>query len=92
MGCAPCYKPLPLVLRMTGTDGTQDFVQDTDIRKWLPGSHSVSLRAALPRHMVPGEYSLELGLLCPHTDVVYLATNAPRSGGFYRLGTITVTE
>jgi len=92
VGCAPCYKPLPLVLRMTGAGGTQDFVQDTDIRKWLPGSHSVPLRAALPRQMAPGEYSLELGLLCPHADVVYLATNAPRSGGFYKLGTITVTE
>ena len=89
VGCAPIYKPLPLVLRLTGDGKAYEFEQDCDIRKWLPGEHTEELTATL-KDIPAGDYSIELGIKSPHADVVYLATTAPRNGGFYEVGKITI--
>ena len=89
IGVAPCYKKLPVVLRLVGEE-TYDFSQSCDIRTWMPGKHTEDLRIDLPRNIAPGAYKLELGILSPHADVVYLATTAPRDGGFYEMGTIII--
>ena len=90
VGSAPCYKPLPLVLRIVGNDKCYEFKQECDIRAWLPGKHTEALVARLPRDIEAGEYTLEIGIVSPHTDVVYFATDAKRNGGFYEVGKITV--
>ncbi len=43
-----------------------------------------------PSDIDAGEYTLEIGILSPHADVVYFATNAKRNGGFYEVGNIVV--
>lgn len=90
VGVAPCYKSLPLVLRLTCGGESYAFEQGTDIRKWLPGSHTETLTARLPKNLPSGEYALEIALVSPHADVVYFATDAPRNGGFYQVGSLTV--
>ena len=90
VGSAPCYKELPLVLRVSGGGRNEDFTQSCDVRKWLPGVHTESLRATLPGDLPRGEYDIEIGLISPHADIVYLATNAERRGGFYKIGSIVV--
>ena len=90
VGCAPCYKPLPLILRIVGNGKCYEFVQDCDIRAWLPGKHTEGLTARLPIDIEAGEYTLEIGIVSPHADVVYFATDAKRNGGFYEVGKITV--
>ncbi len=90
IGAAPCYKALPVVLRLVGSNGSYDFTQSCDIKKWMPGSHTETLTAVLPKDIPAGEYTLELGIISPHTDVVYFATTAPRDGGFYEVGRMTI--
>ena len=91
IGVAPCYKALPLVLRLTNGTQHYDFPQSCDLRAWLPGAHTETLKAELPADITAGEYKLELGILSSHADVVYLATDAPRDGSFYEVGRIFVT-
>ena len=90
VGSAPCYKPLPLVLRLTGNGKSYDFQQACDIRRWLPGTHTETFGVKIPAQLAPGRYALEIGLISPHADVVYFATTAPRNGGFYEIGSIIV--
>ena len=89
VGCAPCYKNLPLVLRLTGNNQNYEFKQECDIRRWLPGKHTEALTASLD-NILQGSYSIEIGIVSPHADVVYFATNAPRRDGFYEIGSVTV--
>lgn len=90
IGSAPCYKALPLILRLVNDNQIYEFRQECDIRKWLPGKHTEMLSATLPTDICAGNYKLEIGLLSPHTDVVYFATNAKRNGGFYEIGNIII--
>ena len=90
VGCAPCYKDLPVVLKISGGGRNEDFAQSCNITNWLPGTHTESLRATLPSDLPKGKYDIEIGLLSPHADVVYLATNAERRGGFYKVCTIVI--
>jgi len=90
VGVAPCYVKLDTVLRLVGEGGIYGFVQSCDVRNWLPGKHMAQLRAELPEGIPAGKYDIEIGLVSPHADVVYLATNAERDGAFYKIGEITV--
>lgn len=90
IGSAPCYKELPVVLRLTGIGRTVEFAQTCSVRNWLPGAHTETLRASLPGDLAEGEYDIEIGIISPHADVVYLATNAERNGGFYKIGHISI--
>ena len=56
----------------------------------LPGKHTEGLTARLPIDIEAGEYTLEIGIVSPHADVFYFATDAKRNGGFYGVGNITV--
>lgn len=90
VGSAPCYKALPVVLRLVGNSQSYDFIQPCDIRKWLPGLQTETLSIRLPKDIVADRYTLEIGIISPHSDVVYFATTAPRDGRFYEIGSITV--
>ena len=81
---------LPLVLRLTGNGKSYDFQQACDIRRWLPGTHTEIFGVKIPAQLAPGRYTLEIGLISPHADVVCFATTAPRNGGFYEIGSIIV--
>lgn len=90
IGSAPCYKALPVVIRLVNANKIYEFAQPCDIRKWMPGTHTEEFTVALPKDMPSGDYALEFGIRSPHSDVVYLATSAPRDGGFYKVGCITI--
>ena len=77
-------------MRLSGDGGCHDFEQVCDIRDWLPGMHTEMLRISVSDDIPDGEYDLEIGILSPHSDIVYLATNAERHGGFYKVGKITI--
>jgi len=89
-GSAPCYKKLPVVLRIVGNEMIYDFEQSCDITRWLPGAYTENLSMKLPCDIEGGEYDVEFGILSPHADAVYLATNAERDGAFYKIGTIKI--
>ena len=90
VGVAPCYKEMKTVLRLKSDKAIYGFEQATNNREWLPGEHLLRLRADLPASAPKGKYELQIALVSPHADVVYLATNAERDGGFYTLGEIEV--
>ena len=92
IGSAPCYKPLPLMLRLSGDGGCYDFEQACDIRAWLPGKHTEMLQISVSENIPREEYDLEIGILSPHSNIVYLATNAERHGGFYKVGKISIVS
>lgn len=90
-GVAPVYKKLTLILRLKSSTETYDFLQPTDVRRWLPGKSTEALSIDLSAQNVPsGNYELEISLACEHADVVYFATDAVRDGAFYKIGNITV--
>lgn len=90
VGVAPAYKKMPLIVRLKKGEAVHDFVQTADITKWLPGKHTELLTAVLPEDIASGEYDLEIGIKSIHSDIVYLATNAERDEGFYKVGRINV--
>lgn len=91
VGVAPVYADMPLAVRFVSKDYIfETYENKTDVKRWLPGKHTVPLRALLPKDMKPGEYDIEIALISPHAPVVYLATNAERDDGYYKLGKITV--
>ena len=90
VGVAPCYQPMQTVLRLKSDKGIFGFKQAVNNREWLPGVHDLRLRADLPASMPKGKYELQIALISPHADVVYLATDAVRDGGFYTVAEITV--
>ncbi len=90
VGVAPCYQPMKTVLRLKSDNGVYEFEQSVNNREWLPGDHTLNLRAELKNNMPSGKYKLQIGLVSPHADVVYFATNAERDGEFYTVGEITL--
>ncbi len=90
VGVAPCYKKLPLVVRLKKGEKVYDFEQKVDITKWLPGKHTEWLCVQLPDDITAGEYDVEIALKSIHTDIVYFATNAERDNEFYKVGKIKI--
>ena len=90
-GSAPCYKPLRLVLRARGSE-LIEFEQDVDTRKLLPGTHSLTLSGELSCDLPSDLYDLEIALISPHGDTIYLATDAPYNDGGYLIGNISVVK
>ncbi len=89
VGVAPCYIAQPFVVRLAGDTKTYEFVQNVDITKWLPGEHKETLLLDLC-NVIAGKYKIEIGIISPYGDVVYLATNACRDGAFYEVGEIEI--
>jgi len=92
VGVAPIYKSLMLMVKLKGECGEVEFKTDIDIRKWLPGKSAEEISIAIPSDISSGEYDIEIGILSPHADVVYFATDAERDGGFYKVGRMKICK
>ena len=97
VGVAPIYKSLPLAARLRGEGGECVAFSDADIKKWLPGEHKTALTIKTDA-LKAGSYSLEIAILkskseedrSPEVPFVYLATDAERVGGFYKLAEVKI--
>jgi hypothetical protein len=91
-GVAPCYRELPLALRLVGPQRTEVLVTAADIRSWLPGDALYDDRVFLPADLPEGEYQLQIGIVDPRTRAprVRLAIEGRDESGWYPLGPITV--
>ena len=90
VGVAPIYKPMKLLLRLSNKQGEYVFETGIDPRRWLPGDYNEEFRIDLPIGIESGEYNIELAIKTELFDVVYLACDAPRNGGYYVFGKIKI--
>ena len=91
-GSGPSYKDFPLALRLKGNSRTQILLTSADIRKWLPGDVSMTIRCLFPADMPAGDYELSLAIVDPttHEPKVKLAIAGMEPDGWYRLGKIRI--
>ena len=90
VGVAPIYKAIPLKFRLKNSAREYVFDTEIDIRTWLPGKHSENVTFTVPKDIMAGEYSLDVGIISEQFPVIYLATDAARDGAYYKLANITV--
>ena len=95
VGVAPPYRRYPLAFELR-RKGSRPYrmVCDVDVRKWLPGKHTVLELLQLPADIPPGTYELNLALLDPGhlTPAVRLAVAGRADDGWYPLARIEVTD
>jgi len=89
-GVAPIYKNIPLRVRLSGKENSYEFETDIDIRKWLPGKHTEKFSLTLPSDIQVGEYDVEIGIHNELIDIIYMCTDAVRSGSYYKIGKMVV--
>lgn len=89
-GVAPIYKNIPLRVRLSGKENSYEFETDVDIRKWLPGKHTEKFSLTLPSDIQVGEYDVEIGIHNELIDIIYMCTDAVRSGSYYKIGKMVV--
>ncbi len=89
-GVAPIYNKIPLHIRLT--DGKNSYVLDTDvdITKWMPGKAAEKLTLLFPTDIKVGTYDIEIGIFNQTIPVIYLCTDAPRNGSYYKVGKIEI--
>ena len=100
IGVAPIYKPLKLRARLTSSVGCVYGVCEDEPVKWLPGEHNAKIEVSLPENISVGRYSLEIGIndgdpkweSADSLPQVYLATDAERKGGYYKIGEIEILQ
>ena len=90
IGVAPIYVPVPLYIRLKNSSGELVLPADTDIRKWLPGTHTETVKVPLPEELRSGTYQLQLGIGGCCDPCVFFATDAQQDGHFAILTEITV--
>lgn len=68
-GAAPCYHPFRVELALCASNGTPlaRFSLTNDLRRLLPGLHLEWTAQIFPTNLVPGTYSLRIGILDPRT-------------------------
>jgi len=97
VGVAPIYHHWPMAYRLR-SDSDQTVAQwagRADPRQWLPGArHEVNDAVVLPRNIMPGIYSLDVGILdgdggSPH---IALAIEGRRPDLWYAISKILITD
>ncbi|MBE6616645.1 MAG: DUF4832 domain-containing protein [Ruminococcaceae bacterium] len=89
VGVAPIYKQVPLHIRLVG-ETEINFTTDVDITKWMPGKSNEKFSITLPCNMSAGEYDIEIGIYNEENPTLYLCTDAPRNGSYYKVGKINI--
>ena len=82
--------PFSLKIKLKSDEDEYIFDVQADVRKWLPGEHKESIHIELPADIKPGKYSIEAGIISDIFPVIYLATDAERDGGYYKLADIEI--
>ncbi len=90
VGVAPIYRKLPLHIRLIDGEKEYPLENDVDITKWMPGKNAEKATFVLPENMKKGTYAIEIGIFNQDIPVVYFASDAKRSGAYYKVGEITV--
>ena len=90
-GVAPCYSKWPVIVRLKGASGSQEWTLDEDIRSWLPDEDHL-LKAGLSVRLPAGEYTLSVGIdTCVRgLGRLNLAIEGRDGDGMYPLGIVTV--
>ena len=93
-GVAPSYRQFPVVLRLSGAQGSAAIQTAADIRQWLPGDAIYDDSVTLPADLRPGLYELSIGIVDPATGQpkVKLAIAGVTAEGWYPLGKIEIHE
>lgn len=90
IGVAPIYRPIPLHVRFTGANASFEIETDVDIRKWLPGKNAERISVSVPSDLPKGKYTIEIGIFNDVNPLIYLCTDALRSGSYYQVGEIVI--
>ncbi|MBB6694573.1 DUF4832 domain-containing protein [Cohnella xylanilytica] len=98
-GVAPFYEAWPLALALVDSQGrlaadSVRTVDNTDIRRWLPGRTGVLADYKLPQGLATGEYTLAVAILDPATGKpgVHLGIEGERSDGWTELDRIQIAK
>ncbi|WP_169082079.1 DUF4832 domain-containing protein [Paenibacillus sp. PL91] len=93
-GVAPFYFRWPFELTLSDQSGQIVAVTkpDIDIRKWLPGTYSASIKLNVPAFLPTGEYTVNAAILDLETGNpgVEFAIEGKRADGRYTLGSVIV--
>jgi hypothetical protein len=98
LGVAPIYVPRTLSYRLRRAERSVSFESKEDVRRWLPGTWSVTDSFTLPSDLAPGVYELEVALVDragqnPSTDPLpplALGIEGRATDGWYGLSRVTV--
>jgi len=95
-GLAPFYYKWPVELSLSDSQGNivAKFIQNDDIRKWLPGVRNIDTAISIPAGLKSGTYTLCAAILDPDTGnpEVDLAIAGKRADGRYAINQIQVTS
>jgi hypothetical protein len=97
-GVAPPYAPYELRVKLSGGNTNWVHLAGRADPSWLPGQPIVlRLELPLPAALEPGQYQLAIGLFdaaaAGERPVEFaLEESARDSGGYYRLGTVSVAS
>ncbi|CAM4059947.1 DUF4832 domain-containing protein [Paenibacillus alkaliterrae] len=93
-GVAPFYYRWPLEMTLSDQSGqiAATARPSIDIRKWLPGSHKVSVQLNVPKHLTESEYTVNAAILDPDKGApgILFANEGKRPDGRYALGSVLV--
>lgn len=98
LGVAPAYRgyQVAVELRPVGGRGRPDnvvrHINRTDIRKWLPGRHELSVNMPVPKGTPAGRYHLALAMLDPFSKepAVQLAIEGRDNQGWYPVSQVEI--
>lgn len=94
VGVGKLYTPYNLKVELL--DASHAVVAEsnvaTDPREWLPGKVTVAALLQLPANLVPGEYSISLGIFdaAGKRPALHLAMDAPEDNSWYTVGKLAV--
>ncbi len=91
-GVAPCYKPYLVTVRLRSASQCYTYHSKTDIRYWLPDMDILwEEEFKIEESVLPGEYSLELGIETGIEGVGKLKLAiAGEKNGYYPMGTLII--
>jgi hypothetical protein len=96
-GVAPLYNTYQLAIQLVSkTDAARRYpiATDTDLKKLFPGNTDLKSSVTIPSEIEAGEYELEMGVVEPGTKkpAIQLAIAGKTPEGWYKMGTIAITE
>jgi hypothetical protein len=96
-GVAPLYNTYQLAIHLVSkADRSKRFTiaTDADLKKLFPGTAEVKSTVTIPSAIEAGEYEVELGVVAPGTKkpAIQLAIAGKTADGWYKMGTIAITE
>lgn len=94
VGVGGLYREYVLRCALVNASGkiSAEAILETDPRQWMPGEHDVAAKLALPADLVPGAYTLRLGMMDPagRRRPFLLAIDAPEDGGWYSVSHLDI--